>query len=319
MCFACLLTQNTFRPAVVRRRKVVPEKSDRVETEEEHVLDRGRIGGRRRKKVKVKRRKKKKIGGEALQNGAQASNRWPANTLTKSNPYFKDLNFPSLPPSLEQSGEFSESSGQFSEIRIPSKGPSQEEVISTQAPPLSRTSSRSRHLQPERQIFGSKAPLTFKPAPPKAPSKERRVSSSSQVTPLNLPTVPVQPQLSFNIEEEPRTVLPRARVRLRPSRVLFGHKSPSAVSQEGRKPPEPQFFTNVKIRFKPPQFQPSSPQVNQVPVLFQNPASIHTFQDLSHFQSRHPQTVENSPKSEAQFKNLLLRGFDGSYTINTDL
>ena len=283
------------------------------------MLGRGRIGGRRRKKVKVKRRKKKKIGGEALQNGAQASNRWPANTFTKSNPYFKDLNFPSLPPSLEQSGEFSESSGQFSEIRIPSKGPSQEEVISTQAPPLSRTSSRSRHLQPERQIFGSKAPLTFKPAPPKAPSKERRVSSSSQVTPLNLPTVPVQPQLSFNIEEEPRTVLPRARVRLRPSRVLFGHKSPSAVSQEGRKPPEPQFFTNVKIRFKPPQFQPFSSQVNQVPVRFQSPATIHTFQDLSHFQSRHPQTVENSPKSEAQFKNLLLRGFDGSYTINTDL
>ena len=270
--------------------------------------------------MKVKRRKKKRIGGEALQNGVQASNRWPAKTLTKSNPYFKDLNFPSLLSSLEQRGEFSVSSNQFSEIGIPSKGPrSQEEVISIQAPPLSRTSSRSRHLQPERHIFGSKAPLVLNPAPLKAPSKEQRVPSSSQVTPLNLPTVPVQPQSGFNIEEKPRTVLPRARVRLRPSRVLFGHKSPSAKSQERRKPQEPQFFTNVKISFKPSQFQPSTSQVNQVPVRFQNPASIHAFQDLSHFQSRQPQTVENSPRSEAQFKNLLLRGFDGSYTINTDL
>ena len=85
------------------------------------MLGRGRIGGRRRKKVKVKRRKKKRIGGEVLQNGVQASNRWPTKTLTKSNPYFKDLNFPFLPPSSEQRGEFSVSSGQFSEIRIPLK------------------------------------------------------------------------------------------------------------------------------------------------------------------------------------------------------
>ena len=73
MCFACLLTQNTFRPAVVRRRKVVPEKSDRVETEEEHVLDRGRIGGRRRKKVKVKRRKKKRGGDSVCSSGSDSS------------------------------------------------------------------------------------------------------------------------------------------------------------------------------------------------------------------------------------------------------
>merc|ERR550532_2250402 len=82
------------------------------------VKERERSGGRRRKKVKVKKRRKKIVGGgvEQIQasktgHGIGFISRPP---FTNSNPYFKDLNFPSLPRSFDKSADFSKFDAQFS-------------------------------------------------------------------------------------------------------------------------------------------------------------------------------------------------------------
>merc|ERR550517_1287163 len=324
-----------YRPAVVRRRKVFPEKSEKNEEtieekenernneekerrEEGQVKERVRSGGRRRKKVKVKKRKKK-IGGGTVQNTDQASKTGHGiGLISNSNPYFKDLNFPQLP--FDKSADFSKFDAQFGGAVAPSKAQSQGRLISgAQATSTtSPTGSRSRLLLPKRRLFGSKATeLGLQP-----------LQGLNELTPLSFPRAqaPVQhqSQLSFNVKEKPRTLLSRKKVRLRPSRVLFGHKSQLVSRHKIKKPQvqEPQFFTNANIRFKPPQFQPSPPPLNSspAPVGFQSSQSSGS-QDPTQFQLAPFQPPESlvSRFQKSQSQGQLLRGLDGSYTINTDL
>merc|ERR550517_2021908 len=321
-----------YRPAVVRRRKVFPEKSEKNEEtieekenernneekerrEEGQVKERVRSGGRRRKKVKVKKRKKK-IGGGTLQNRDQASKTGHGRglisspPLTNSNPYFKDLNFPQLP--FDKSADFSKFDAQFGGAVAPSKAQSPGRLIlgaqatSTTSP----TGSRSRLLLPKRRLFGSKATkLGLQP-----------LQGLNELSPLSFPPaqapVQLQSQLSFNVKEKPRTLLSRKKVRLRPSRVLFGHKSQLFSSRHKIKKPqvqEPQFFTNVNIRFKPPQFQPSPSPLNSspAPVGFQSSQSSGSL-DPTQFQLapfQPPESQSRFQKSQSQAQ--LLRGFDG--------
>ena len=301
------------------------ERSNGEKEKEEEVKERVRSGGRRRKKVKVKKRRKK-IG--VFQNQASKTGHGTGfisrPPLTNSNPYFKDLNFPSLPLSFDKSADFSKFDAQFGGAVAPSVAPNQGRLTShprtqelVSIPP---TGSRSRLLLPKRRLFGSKAT--------ESGLRNDLTPSSPQLTPLSFPPTqaPIQhqSQMSFNVKEKPRTLLSRTKVRLRPSRVLFGHKS-----QLGSKRPqmqEPQFFTNVNIRFKPPQFQPSPPQIKNsspTPVRFQSShssGSIQASQDPTQFQLtsfQSPDSLSRFQKSQSQAQ--LLRGLDGSYTINTDL
>ena len=315
----------------------VEEKERRAE--EKEVKERVKSGGRRRKKVKVKRRKKK-ITGEG-QTRVQATKTGHVTghisspLLTNSNPYFKDLNFPSLPLSFDKSPDFSKFDAQFGGAVASSEQPSQKRLISrpqatgpTSTPTGTTSSSaglRSRILLPKRRLFGSKAPelgLRVSQSPNIISATDLPSSPAQQLTLLKFPSaqpqIQHQSQLSFNVKEKPRTLLSRTKSRLRPSRVLFGHKSQLISNLESKRPQlqEPQFFTNVNIKFKPPQLQSSSP----TPGIFQLPQSsgpIPATEDPTQFQLPKPQS--RFQKSQFQFQSHLLRGFDGSYTINTDL
>ena len=310
----------------------------------ENMKESGRSGGRRRKKVKVKRRKKK-ITGEG-QTRVQATRTGhvtghiSSSLLTNSNPYFKDLNFPSLPLSFDKSPDFSKFDAQFGGAVAPSEQPSQKRLISrpqatgpTSTPTGTTSSSaglRSRILLPKRRLFGSKAPelgLRVSQSPNIISATDLPSSPAQQLTLLKFssaqPQIQHQSRLSFNVKEKPRTLLSRTKSRLRPSRVLFGHKSQLISNLESKRPQlqEPQFFTNVNIKFKPPQLQSSSP----TPGIFQSPQSsgpIPATEDPTQFQLASiqlPKPQSRFQKSQFQFQSHLLRGFDGSYTINTDL
>ena len=295
------------------------------------MKERVRSGGRRRKKVKVKKRRKKIIGGIEQNQAAKTGHGTGLISrplFTNSNPYFKDLNFPLLPRSFDKSADFSKFDAQFGGAVVPSEVPSQgrlipQEIGSIPTSPTSPAGSRSRLLLPKRRLFGSKATESLHRL------NEQPDPSTLQLTPLSFPPpqAPIQHQseLRFNnVKEKPRTLLSRTKVGLRPSRVLFGHKSQLVRSRTSNRPQvqEPEFFTNVKIRFKPPQFQPASPQLNSSPtpaVRFQpsqSSGSIQASQDQTQFQLPSFQSTESLPRFQ---KSQLLRGLDGSYTINTDL
>jgi len=285
--------------------------------EEGQVKERARSGGRRRKKVKVKKRKKKIGGGTYVQNRDQASKTGHGTTglISNSNPYFKDLNFPQLP--------FGKSSLKFEKSRYGgavalSQAASQGRLISGAQATLttSPAGSRSRLLLPKKRLFGGKATeLGLQP-----------LQGLNEFNPLSFPPdqAPVQhqSQLSFkNVKEKPRTLLSKKKVRLRPSRLLFGHKSQLVTSSKRPEVQEPQFFTNVNIRFKPPQFQPSpAPAVEFQSSQSSGSIQFQTSQDPTEFQLASFQP----PKSQSRFQKSqsqghLLTGLDGSYTINTDL
>ena len=299
------------------------------ERREGQARERVRSGGRRRrKKVKVKKRRKK-IGGGMEQNQASKTGHGPGlisrPPFTNSNPYFKDLNFPSLPRSFDKSADFSKFDAQFGGAVVPSEAASQGRVISI---PTSPAGSRSRLLLPKRRLFGGKA--TESGLRSLHRQNEPNPSTLQQLNPLSFPPAqaPIQHQseLRFKVKEKPRTLLSRRKVGLRPSRVLFGHKSQLVSRRTSKRPQlqEPQFFTNVNIRFKPPQFQPSSPELNSFPtqaVRFessQSSGSIQASQDRTRFQLASFQSTQSLPRFQKS-QSQLLRGLDGSYTINTDL
>ena len=260
--------------------------------------------------MKVKKRKKK-IGSVQNRDQASKTGHGTAGLISNSNPYFKDLNFPQLP--FAKSAHFSKFGGAVALSQAPSQG----RLISGAQATLTTTSpasgSRSRLLLPKRRLFGSKATeLGLQPLQ----------EELNEFKPLSFPLTkaPFQSQLSFNnVKEKPRTLLSRKKVRLRPSRLLFGHKS-QLVKSKRPQVQEPQFFTNVNIRLKPTQFQPSP-----APVGFQSSQSsgsiqFQTSQDPTQFQLasfQPPKSQSRFQKSQSQAQ--LLRGLDGSYTINTDL
>ena len=297
------------------------------------VKERVRSGGKRRKKVKVKKRRKK-IGENLEQNQVSKTghdtrliSRTP---FINSNPYFKDLNFPSLPRSFDKSADFSKFDAQFGRAVFSSEAASQgrvssQEIASIPTPTTSPTAgSRSRLLLPGRRLFGSKATESELGSLHRLINKQPDPSTLQLTTPhppQPQPAVQHQSKLRFNVKEKPETLLSSRKIQLRPSRVLFGHKS-QQVSSTSKRPQlqEPQFFTNVNIRFKPPQFQ-TSPQLNSSPtpaVRFQ--PSQSTSQDRTQFQLASFQSPESLPRfQKSQSQAQLLRGLDGSYTINTDL
>ena len=341
----------------------VEEKERRAE--EKEIKERVRGGGRRRKKVKVKKRRKKIVGGvDQIQasktgHGTGFISRPP---FTNSNPYFKDLNFPSLPRSFDKSADFSKFDAQFGGAVVPSEAASQGRLISrTQeigSIPTSPTSpaagSRSRLLLPKRRLFGSKATesglqslhrqneqqnpstlqlnpfLSFPPAqaPIRFPDFPSGSGNLTSFPPAQAP-IEHQAELRFNAKENPRTLLSRSKVGLRPSRVLFGHKSQLVTSKRPQLQ-EPQFFTNVNIRFKPQQpnssptpavrFRSSQSSGSRIQASqFPDPGSgsrIQASQDRTQFQLASFQSPESLPRFQ---KSQFLRGLDGSYTINTDL
>merc|ERR550532_1545241 len=330
------------------------------------VKERERSGGRRRrKKVKVRKRKKIVGGGvEQIQasktgHGTGFISRPP---FTNSNPYFKDLNFPSLPRSFDKSADFSKFDAQFGGAVVPLEAASPGRVISRAqeigSTPTSPTSpaagSRSRLLLPKRRLFGSKATesglqslhrqneqphlsslqlnpfLSFPPAqaPIRFPDFPSGSGNLTSFPPAQAP-IAHQSELRFNAKENPKTLLSRTKVGLRPSRVLFGHKS-QLVTNKRPQLQEPQFFTNVNIRFKPQQpnssptpavrFQSSQSSGSRIQASqFPDPGSgsrIQASQDRTQFQLASFQSTESLPRFQ---KSQFLRGLDGSYTINTDL
>ena len=322
--------------AAEEKERIIEEKERR----EGQVKERVRSGARRRKKVKVKKRRKKIIEQNQAAKTGHDTGLISRPLFTNSNPYFKDLNFPSLPLSFDKSPDFSKFDAQFGGAVAPSEQPIQKRLISrpqatgpTSTPTGTTSSSaglRSRILLPKRRLFGSKAPelgLRVSQSPNIISATDLPSSPAQQLTLLKFPSaqpqIQHQSQLSFNVKEKPRTLLSRTKSRLRPSRVLFGHKSQLISNLESKRPQlqEPQFFTNVNIKFKPPQLQSSSP----TPGIFQSPQSsgpIPATEDPTQFQLASiqlPKPQSRFQKSQFQFQSHLLRGFDGSYTINTDL
>ena len=107
--------------------------SEEKERREGLVKERVRSGGKRRKKVKVKKRRKKI--GENLEQNQVSKTGHDTRLISRppfinSNPYFKDLNFPSLPRSFDKSADFSKFDAQFGRAVFSSEAPSQGRVSS---------------------------------------------------------------------------------------------------------------------------------------------------------------------------------------------